>query len=45
LDVWGQEETRDEDEANLWLALWLAAVAGAALSVPIFIASQVTLRK
>ena len=30
---------------NLWLALLLAAIAGAALSVPIFIASQVAARK
>jgi hypothetical protein len=25
---------------NLWLALWLAVIAGVALSVPIFIASR-----
>jgi hypothetical protein len=25
---------------KLWLVLWLAVIAGAALSVPIFIASQ-----
>ena len=30
---------------NFWLALLLVAIAGAALSVPIFIASQVTPRK
>jgi hypothetical protein len=30
---------------NLWLALWLAATLGAALGVPIFIASQVMVRK
>jgi len=30
---------------NFWLALWLTVIAGAALSVPIFIASQVSLRK
>jgi hypothetical protein len=30
---------------NLWLALWLAVIAGVALSVPIFIASQVTVRR
>jgi hypothetical protein len=30
---------------NLWLALWLAITVGAALSVPIFIASQSELGK
>jgi hypothetical protein len=30
---------------NLWLVLWLAAIAGVALGVPIFIASQATPRK
>jgi hypothetical protein len=30
---------------NFWLAVLLVAIAGAALSVPIFIASQVTLKK
>ena len=30
---------------NFWLAVLLVAIAGAALSVPIFIASQVTARK
>jgi hypothetical protein len=33
------------EKRNLWLVLWLAAIAGVALSVPIFIASQVTPRK
>ena len=27
---------------NLWLVVWLAFIAGVALSIPIFIASQVT---
>jgi hypothetical protein len=30
---------------NLWLALWVAASLGAALGVPIFIASQVMVTK
>ena len=29
---------------NFWLLLWLAVIAGAALSVPILIASRVSLK-
>ena len=35
----------EDEEVHLWLALWLAVFMGAALSVAIFIVSQVMVRK
>jgi hypothetical protein len=35
----------EDEEVHLWLALWLAVIMGAALSVAIFIVSQVMVRK